>query len=111
MGLYPGSRKFMPCSVKRGMSPFGTARSYEHWVSRIAVRTCYDALRKQRHDKRHLPLDDLASEPKDLRIDDQLSAAEARSVDVGRSPSQTGRAARDYPHGTGREISTGGNRP
>jgi RNA polymerase sigma-70 factor (ECF subfamily) len=27
-----------------------------------------------------LPLDDLTSEPKDLRIDAQLSAAEARSV-------------------------------
>jgi RNA polymerase sigma-70 factor (ECF subfamily) len=58
----------------RGDAPF------EHWLSRIAVRTCYDALRKQRHDKRHLPLDDLAFEPKDLRIDAQLSAAEARSV-------------------------------
>jgi RNA polymerase sigma-70 factor (ECF subfamily) len=58
----------------RGDAPF------EHWVSRIAVRTCYDALRKQRHDKQLLPLDDLAFEPKDLRIDAQLSAAEARSV-------------------------------
>jgi RNA polymerase sigma-70 factor (ECF subfamily) len=58
----------------RGDAPF------EHWLSRIAVRTCYDALRKQRHEKRHLPLDDLASEPKDHRIDAQLSAAEARSV-------------------------------
>ena len=58
----------------RGDAPF------EHWVSRIAVRTCYDVLRKQRNDKRHLPLDDLACEPRDRRVDDQLAAAEARSV-------------------------------
>ena len=58
----------------RGDAPF------EHWVSRIAVRTCYDALRKQRHDKRHLPLDEMGVELQDRRIDAQLSAAEARSV-------------------------------
>jgi RNA polymerase sigma-70 factor, ECF subfamily len=58
----------------RGDAPF------EHWLSRIAVRTCYDALRKQRDEKRHLPLDELACEPRDRRIDEQLSAAEARSV-------------------------------
>ena len=58
----------------RGDAPF------EHWVSRIAVRTCYDTLRKQRNEKRHLPLDELVLEPRDRRIDAQLSAAEARSV-------------------------------
>ena len=58
----------------RGDAPF------EHWLSRIAVRTCYDALRRQRHDKRAIPLDELAWEPRDRRIDDRLSAAEARSV-------------------------------
>lgn len=58
----------------RGEAPF------EHWLSRVAVRTCYDALRKQRHEKRHLPLNGLASEPRDRRIDDRLAAAEARSI-------------------------------
>ena len=58
----------------RGDAPF------EHWLSRIAVRTCYDVLRKQRHDKQYLSLDELVLEPPDRRIDDQLSAAEARSV-------------------------------
>jgi RNA polymerase sigma-70 factor, ECF subfamily len=58
----------------RGDAPF------EHWVSRIAVRTCYDALRKQRHDKKNLPLEELAFEPRDRRIDERLAAAEARSL-------------------------------
>ena len=66
--VYENLRQF------RGDAPF------EHWVSRIAVRTCYDALRKQRHDKRHFPLDELPFEPHDRRIDDQLAAAEARNV-------------------------------
>ena len=58
----------------RGDAPF------EHWLSRIAVRTCYDALRRQRHDKQNVPLDDLPFEPRDRRIDDRRSAADARSV-------------------------------
>ncbi len=57
----------------RGDAPF------EHWLSRIAVRTCYDALRKQRHDRKNMPLDELGWEPQDRRIDDRLTAAEARS--------------------------------
>ncbi len=58
----------------RGDAPF------EHWLSRIAVRTCYDALRKERHHRRQLPLDELTWELRDPRIDDRHSAADARSV-------------------------------
>jgi RNA polymerase sigma-70 factor (ECF subfamily) len=35
----------------RGDAPF------EHWMSRIAVRTCYDFLRATRHDRENVPLD------------------------------------------------------
>jgi RNA polymerase sigma-70 factor (ECF subfamily) len=35
----------------RGDAPF------EHWVSRIAVRSCYDFLRAMRHDRENVPLD------------------------------------------------------
>ncbi|HAM50212.1 MAG TPA: RNA polymerase sigma factor [Nitrospiraceae bacterium] len=38
----------------RGDAPF------EHWLSKIAVNACYDALRKQRHQKNNIPLDDVA---------------------------------------------------
>ncbi len=35
----------------RGDAPF------EHWISRIAVRSCYDFLRATRHDRENVPLD------------------------------------------------------
>jgi RNA polymerase sigma-70 factor (ECF subfamily) len=35
----------------RGEAPF------EHWLSRIAVRSCYDFLRATRHDRENVPLD------------------------------------------------------
>ena len=38
----------------RGEAPFS------HWLSRIAVRSCYDALRKRRREVDTLPLDDVA---------------------------------------------------
>ena len=62
------------------LAQFRSEAPFEHWLSRIAVRTCYDALRKQRREKRDLPLDDLTREIRDRRCDEQLSAAEARSV-------------------------------
>jgi RNA polymerase sigma-70 factor (ECF subfamily) len=37
----------------RGDAPF------EHWVSKIAVNACYDALRKQRRREREVPLEDV----------------------------------------------------
>jgi len=43
----------------RGEAPF------EHWVSRIAVRSCYDFLRATRHDRENVPLDgiELGTQP------------------------------------------------
>jgi RNA polymerase sigma-70 factor (ECF subfamily) len=35
----------------RGDAPF------EHWISRVAVRSCYDFLRATRHDRENVPLD------------------------------------------------------
>lgn len=35
----------------RGESPF------EHWLVRIAVRTCYDLLRKRKHERMNVPLE------------------------------------------------------
>lgn len=39
----------------RGDAPFG------HWLSRIAVRVCYDALRKRRREEKDVSLEDMAS--------------------------------------------------
>jgi len=66
--------------VYENLAQFRSDAPFEHWLSRIAVRTCYDALRKQRHEKRAIPLDDLTFELRDRRCDERLSAAEARSV-------------------------------
>ena len=43
----------------RGEAPF------EHWVSRIAVHSCYDFLRATRHDRENVPLDgiELGAQP------------------------------------------------
>ena len=38
----------------RGDAPFG------HWLSKIAVNACYDALRKQRAKEKEVPLEDVA---------------------------------------------------
>ncbi|MDD5167909.1 MAG: RNA polymerase sigma factor [Syntrophales bacterium] len=55
----------------RREAPFG------HWLSRIAINVCYDALKKARHDRgNHLPMEDFpdnlcssASEESDARHD------------------------------------------
>ena len=48
MKVYQNLRKF------RGDAPF------EHWVSKIAIHACYDALRKGRREQGDIPIDDVA---------------------------------------------------
>ena len=66
-------KAYMDLRQYRGEAPFA------HWLSRIAVRSCYDALRKRRREIGTLPLDDtalyLADDPADDR--DQAEAARA----------------------------------
>ncbi|BCS52023.1 RNA polymerase sigma factor [Geobacter sp. SVR] len=54
------------------LGKFRHTAPFEHWLTRITVRVCYDALRSRRHEKHHRALDDLAYEIRDR-------AAEARS--------------------------------
>lgn len=53
----------------RGEAPF------EHWVSRIAVRACYDHLRKTKHDRAAVALADVT-----LATTDNVAPARAREV-------------------------------
>lgn len=53
----------------RGDAPF------EHWLSRVAVRTCYDHLRRSRHDRQAVPLDDV-----ELSRADNVEPQRAREV-------------------------------
>ena len=53
----------------RGEAPF------EHWVSRIAVHSCYDFLRQTRHDRENVPLDGI-----EIGMLDNVSARDATEV-------------------------------
>ncbi len=51
---------------------------FEHWLTRIAVNTCYDHLRRRQRERDHVPLEDEPLALSDRRIEDDLSAREAR---------------------------------
>jgi len=48
---------------------------FEHWLSRIAVRACYDLLRKTRHDRENVTLDGI-----DIRVEDNVAPARAKEI-------------------------------
>ncbi len=56
----------------RGDAPFG------HWLSRITVRVCYDALRKRRREEKEVSLEDLAAPVADPSTENGPSAQLAR---------------------------------
>src|SRR2546425_9038665 len=43
----------------RNLGKFRGDAPFEHWVSRISVRTCYDFLRKERWARQSVPVDDV----------------------------------------------------
>jgi len=61
--------------VYHHLGQFRATAPFEHWVSRIAVRCCYDFLRRTRHDRHQVPLDGL-----ELGAPDNVSAARAAEV-------------------------------
>ena len=58
----------------RGDAPFS------HWLSRVAVRSCYDALRKRRREVDTLPLDDVAPYLADDSIPGKKDTEAARDL-------------------------------
>ncbi len=50
---------------------------FEHWITKIAVRTCHDALRARRHEKHKQALDDVSYQ---IRDDAEAARAEARQA-------------------------------
>ena len=58
----------------RGDAPFG------HWLSRIMVRVCYDALRKRRREERDVSLESLAAPVADPSTENGPSAQQARLI-------------------------------
>jgi RNA polymerase sigma-70 factor (ECF subfamily) len=57
------------------LAKFRSEAPFEHWLSRIAVRTCYDALRKRRRDNENVSLDGI-----DVAVEDNVGAERAREV-------------------------------
>jgi RNA polymerase sigma-70 factor (ECF subfamily) len=53
---------------------------FEHWLTRIAIRTCYDALRARRHDKHTQALDDINYELPDAAEAARAEARQAREL-------------------------------
>jgi len=49
--------------VWRSLAKFRADAPFEHWLSRIAVHACYDFLRKHRHEREHVALDENLDAP------------------------------------------------
>lgn len=58
----------------RGDAPF------EHWLSRIAVRACYDLLRKTRRERENVSLDSLNVTLTDINADKFVGESEVREL-------------------------------
>ncbi|MGA2193097.1 MAG: RNA polymerase sigma factor [Nitrospirota bacterium] len=59
--------------VYKGLKNFRGAAPFEHWLMRIAVRTCYDFLNERRRRKDSLPLEDFH----DIAVEDGLKDFDA----------------------------------
>jgi RNA polymerase sigma-70 factor, ECF subfamily len=66
--------------VYENLKSFRRDAPFEHWLSRIAVRSCYDALRSRKHEKHHTPLDDIAFELSDRSADARNSSFPLRDL-------------------------------
>jgi RNA polymerase sigma-70 factor (ECF subfamily) len=58
----------------RGDAPF------EHWLARITIRSCYDALRSRRKEQRHVPLHNVHNEIEDVAAGSRQAAIQARNL-------------------------------
>jgi len=66
--------------VYENVGKFRSDAPFEHWLSRIAIRTCYDALRKRRKEKGNVPLDTIHYQIAAESGEDHLAAEQARSL-------------------------------
>ncbi|HEX9080085.1 MAG TPA: sigma-70 family RNA polymerase sigma factor [Desulfuromonadaceae bacterium] len=66
--------------VYENLRGFRRDAPFEHWLTRIAVHACHDALRRKRHAYRHTSLDDLAMEVRDHGAEARHEARQARDL-------------------------------
>jgi RNA polymerase sigma-70 factor (ECF subfamily) len=62
------------------LASFRQEAPFEHWLMRIATRTCHDALRSRRHENSHGTLDDHSSELRDYAEEARAEARQARQL-------------------------------
>jgi len=59
---------------------FRTDAPFEHWLSRITIRTCYDALRRRKKEKSTIPLESVHNLIEDSSISMNQAGEEARNL-------------------------------
>jgi RNA polymerase sigma-70 factor (ECF subfamily) len=62
------------------LSTFRHDAPFEHWLTRIAVRACYDALRSRKHEKHAQALDEVSYELRDNAEAARTEARQAREL-------------------------------
>jgi RNA polymerase sigma-70 factor, ECF subfamily len=66
--------------VYEHLGKFRHAAPFEHWLARITIRTCYDALRRRQKENRNVPLDELHYQLADDTNGINLAAEQARNI-------------------------------
>jgi RNA polymerase sigma-70 factor (ECF subfamily) len=66
--------------VYENLGKFRADAPFEHWLSRIAIRTCYDALRSRKKVKADVPLESHHHHIEDKSISLNRAAEEARNL-------------------------------
>jgi len=66
--------------VYENLGKFRHEAPFEHWLSRISVRTCYDFLRKRKIERRFVPWDSVSYEIEDREGIDTEAAEEAQRI-------------------------------
>jgi RNA polymerase sigma-70 factor (ECF subfamily) len=64
--------------IYENLGKFRADAPFEHWLSRITIRTCYDALRSRKKKKENVPLDTIHNLLEDSSIGILQAAEEAR---------------------------------
>ena len=66
--------------VYENLDKFRADAPFEHWLSRITIRTCYDALRSRKRERGNIPLDSMHNLIEDRSISTKQAAEEARNI-------------------------------
>ena len=66
--------------VYENLGKFHADAPFEHWLSRVTIRVCYDALRSRKREKGNVPLEDVHHLLEDVSIGKNQAAEEARNL-------------------------------